>query len=94
MQNVGFTSRYTRLAPSHGRPVGLQENFQSLEISGPKLPRFGTFGRKTSKVWNFWTENFQGLELLREKLPNFGTGEKRSPELTGFIQFETFESLK
>ena len=44
------------------------ENFQGLELFGEKLPRFGTFLEKTSKVWNF----------LDCKLPKIGTFQRRT----------------
>jgi len=54
------------------RPCGRQK-FRGSEILKEKVPMFGSFERKTSKVWKFWREKFQGLEILEEKVPRFGT---------------------
>jgi len=43
-----------------------------------KVPRFGNFGRKSSKVWKFPDKKFQGLEVLEEKVPRLGNFRAKS----------------
>ena len=67
-----------------------EKKFQGLEILEEKVPRFGSFQTKSSKVWKFWKQKFQGLEISVQKVPSIG---RKSSKLWKSCR-EKFQALK